>query len=103
VFLRNDVASYVETCRMLGHFDQRDALARIAVPTRIVVGSEDLATPLAMAEAMHRAIPEARLNIVPGAAHLTPMECPAVVANELSALMTTEQPGLDDAARRGTR
>jgi 3-oxoadipate enol-lactonase len=100
VFLRNDVASYVETCRMLGRFDQRDALPRIAVPTRIVVGSEDLATPVALAEAMQRAIPAARLTVVPGAAHLTPMESPAVVANELRALMTTDRPSLDGAATR---
>lgn len=74
VFLANDLQCYVESCRMLGRFDQRAALPRIAVPTRILVGSEDYATPPAMAEAMRDAIPGARLDVLEGAAHLTPLE-----------------------------
>jgi 3-oxoadipate enol-lactonase len=74
VFLANDVQSYAETCRMLGCFDERAALPAIAAPTRIVVGSEDYATPPAMAEALHDAIPGATLEVLNGAAHLTPLE-----------------------------
>lgn len=86
IFLRNEVGTYVETCRMLGRFDKSGALAEIRVPTRILVGSEDYATPVAMAQAMHDAIPGAALTILPGAAHLTPIECAAAVAAELRAL-----------------
>jgi 3-oxoadipate enol-lactonase len=57
-------------------------------PTRIVVGSEDHATPLAMAEAMHAAIPGSTLRVLTGAAHLTPMECPEAVADELQKITT---------------
>ena len=49
-------------------------------PTRILVGSEDYATPLAMAEAMRDAIPGATLEVLDGAAHLTPLERPKDVA-----------------------
>jgi 3-oxoadipate enol-lactonase len=80
IFLANDVQSYAETCRMLGRFDKRAALPYIAVPTRILVGSEDYATPLAMAEAMRDAIPGATLEVLDGAAHLTPLERPKDVA-----------------------
>ncbi len=83
VFLANDLHSYVETCRMLGRFDQRASLPRIAVPTRILVGSEDYATPPAMAEAMREAIPGARLDVLEGAAHLTPLERAGDVAGTL--------------------
>jgi 3-oxoadipate enol-lactonase len=88
VFLANDLGSYVETCRMLGHIDARGAMPGFRFPTRIAVGSEDFATPLAMAEAMHDAIPGSTLRVLAGAAHLTPMECPEAVADELQKIIT---------------
>lgn len=87
IFLANDLDAYVETCRMLGRFDKRDALPAFRAPTRIVVGSEDYATPRPMAEAMHAAIAGSTLKVLPGAAHLTPIECPEIVADELRQIM----------------
>jgi 3-oxoadipate enol-lactonase len=83
IFLANNPQNYAETCRMLGRFDQRAALPGIAVPTRVMVGSEDYATPLAMAEVMRDAIPGATLKVIEGAAHLTPLERPEDVAHGL--------------------
>jgi 3-oxoadipate enol-lactonase len=89
VFLASDTASYLQTCRMLGAADLRAALPDIACPTRIVVGAEDYATPVAMAEALHAALPGATLRVLAGARHLTPLECPQVIADELTALAAT--------------
>jgi 3-oxoadipate enol-lactonase len=86
-FLRNDVAVYAQTCRMLGACDLRARLASLAVPTAIVVGEEDYATPLAMAEAMHKAIAASTLTVLPGARHLTPLERPDQIAAELEKLL----------------
>jgi 3-oxoadipate enol-lactonase len=86
-FLRNDVAAYAQTCRMLGACDLRAGLASIKVPTAIVVGEEDYATPPAMAEAMHKAIAGSTMTVLPGARHLTPLERPAEVAAELERLL----------------
>jgi len=86
-FLRNDVAVYAQTCRMLGACDLRAGLASIKAPTAIVVGEEDYATPLAMAEAMHQAIAESTMTVLPGARHLTPLERPDQVAVELEKLL----------------
>ncbi|MES2756741.1 MAG: alpha/beta hydrolase [Pseudomonadota bacterium] len=86
VFLANDTAAYLETCRMLGAVDQRAALPGFAFPTRIVVGAEDYATPVAMAEAMRDAIPGATLRVIDAVRHFTPLECPAQIADELKAL-----------------
>ena len=85
-FLATDPTSYAEACRMLGRFDKRDALAGMTMPTRILVGSEDYATPPAMAEAMRAAIPDATLEILEGAAHLTPIERADDVARMLLSL-----------------
>jgi 3-oxoadipate enol-lactonase len=87
VFLRNDVAAYAQTCRMLGACDLRAGLASIAVPTAIVVGDEDYATPPAMAEAMHQAIAGSTLTVLPGARHLTPLERPDDIAAALEQLL----------------
>jgi 3-oxoadipate enol-lactonase len=95
VFLANDPAAYAETCRMLGRCDKRAALPRIAVPTRILVGAEDYATPVAMAEAMQAAIPGATLDVIPAVRHLTPLECPDLVAAALRGLMGAKPRGED--------
>jgi 3-oxoadipate enol-lactonase len=91
VFLANDVAAYAETCRMLGRCDMRDALVGIDVPTRIVVGAEDYATPVAMAQSLRQAIAGARLEVIAGARHLTPLECPEVIASALRDLLVAPQ------------
>ncbi len=87
IFVRNDVAAYAQTCRMLGACDLRAGLASIRVPTAIVVGEEDYATPPAMAQAMHDAIAGSTLTVLPGARHLTPLERPEQVAAELDQLL----------------
>jgi 3-oxoadipate enol-lactonase len=86
VFLANDPEAYLETCRMLGAADLRK-LPAFSFPTRIVVGEEDYATPVAMAEAMRALIPGATLTVLQKARHLTPLECPDKIAAELEALM----------------
>jgi 3-oxoadipate enol-lactonase len=88
VFLRNDVKAYVETCRMLGAADLRAALPAMTMPTAIVVGDEDYATPVAMSEELHRAIKGSTLTVLKGARHLTPLEVPERIAGELTTLAT---------------
>lgn len=86
-FLKNDVEAYAATCRMLGAADLRKALAMIRVPTAIVVGEEDYATPLAMAEALRRSIAGSTLAVLKKARHLTPLEEPAEIAAQLQRLL----------------
>jgi 3-oxoadipate enol-lactonase len=56
--------------------DSRPTLPAIAVPTLVVAGEADVLTPPADARAMAAAIPGARLAIIPGTGHLSPMENP---------------------------
>jgi len=71
VFLANDPAAYAETCRMLGATDLRPALPLIKSPTTVIVGEEDYAAPVAMAQRMHEGISDSRLVIIEKARHLT--------------------------------
>src|ERR1043166_410320 len=54
--------------------DQTELLAKITVPTFVVVGSEDAITPVADSETMHQRIPDARLVILENAGHLSNLE-----------------------------
>lgn len=86
-FLRNDVEAYAQTCRMLGACDLREGLPAIKIPTAILVGEEDYATPLAMAQALHAAIANSTLTVLKGARHLTPLERPDDIAAALKQLL----------------
>jgi 3-oxoadipate enol-lactonase len=86
-FLANDVEAYAATCRMLGSFDLRAGLADLKMPVAIIVGEEDYATPPAMAEAMKAAIPHAGYRLLQKGRHLTPLERPDEVSEEIVALV----------------
>jgi 3-oxoadipate enol-lactonase len=87
VFLANPARCYAQTCRMLGACNVTAALARLKMPTRIVVGEEDYATPVAMSQTLHRGIAGSTLTVIPNARHLTPLECPERIVAELRALL----------------
>jgi 3-oxoadipate enol-lactonase len=72
---------------MLGAFDLRAALPGMRMPTAIVVGEDDYATPVSMARDLHNAIPGSTLQIIPGLRHLTFVERPDSVAHAMSELM----------------
>ena len=86
VFVANDPATYLETCRMLGRCNQSAALSNIMVPCEIIVGEEDYATPIVMAEKMHGAIPGSNLTVIPNARHFTPIEVPDVIARVFASM-----------------
>lgn len=64
--------------------DSTAMLETIDVPTLVVVGDEDAITPPKEARAMHEAIRGSRLEIVPGAGHLSNLERPATFNAALS-------------------
>lgn len=67
--------------------DATATLESIQVPTTIVVGSKDLATPPSEAEIMARAIQGARLVTIEGAGHFTNLERPDVFNRALLELV----------------
>ena len=87
IFLKNDVPAYVEACHMLGRADLRAALPTLKMPTAVVVGEEDYAAPVAMAQALHDGIAGSTFTVLPKARHLTPLEVPDIIAAELDRLL----------------
>ncbi|MBP8809988.1 MAG: alpha/beta hydrolase [Kofleriaceae bacterium] len=78
---------YGDLLERLNQHDATDVLSTIAVPTAIVTGDKDVLTPPATAEALARAIVGARLRVIPGGTHYTPVEYPAIIKDELYRLL----------------
>lgn len=70
---------YAGCCEAIAAWDVRDRLQGITVPTLVVVGSEDPATPVDTCAAIAEGIPGARLLVVPGTSHLLTFEAPDVL------------------------
>jgi pimeloyl-ACP methyl ester carboxylesterase len=78
----NDVDAYIAAYRVFATADADLApcIGRIAAATVIVTGAEDQRSTPAMARAMADRLPRARLRIIPGQRHMTPLEVPDVLA-----------------------
>jgi 3-oxoadipate enol-lactonase len=67
---------YAACCDALAAWDFRDGLRLVRAPTLVLVGAEDPATPPNQAQLIADGIPGARLDVLPGAAHLLNVEQP---------------------------
>ncbi|MEV5313056.1 3-oxoadipate enol-lactonase [Streptomyces sp. NPDC052610] len=80
-----DPEAYAACCDALAAFDLRDRLAGIGVPTLLIAGRDDPATPPAHLREIADAVPDATLVEIPGASHLAPAERPEAVLSALRA------------------
>jgi len=70
---------YASCCDALRDWDFRDELGSVSAPTLVLVGSEDPASPPDQARLIADGIPGARVEVIPGAAHLLNAEQPEAV------------------------
>lgn len=92
IFIANDVECYRASCTMLGGTDLRASHSSIRVPTAVVVGEGDYATPVAMSRQIHESISGSTLRILPRVRHLTPIEAPDDIAAQLLELTARPHP-----------
>jgi len=64
-------------------FDVQDRLGEIRCPTLVLVGEQDPSTPPAVASALARGIQGARMVVIPNASHMTNLESPNTVNEEI--------------------
>ncbi|MEV5322365.1 3-oxoadipate enol-lactonase [Streptomyces sp. NPDC052687] len=74
-----DPEAYAACCDALAAFDLRYRLAAIRVPTLLIAGRDDPATPPAHLREIADAVPGATPVEIPGASHLAPAERPGAV------------------------
>lgn len=84
---RPDLESLRGGLNILLTLDLRDAVGAIAQPTLIVHGTHDLLTPLPAAQWLAQALPAARLEVVPGAAHAPFLSHPTATLNSLQSFL----------------
>ena len=74
---------YASCCEAIATMDLRADLSRIMAPTLLLAGREDPAAPPSAALEMATSMPDARVEIVEGAAHLANVERPAAVTEAI--------------------
>ena len=78
IFVSTNSDAHAAACAALGQLDVEHPLGRITADTLVLVGSDDLATPSAMARVLATGIPRARLHEVAGVRHFGLLEEPAL-------------------------
>ncbi|WP_062438970.1 alpha/beta fold hydrolase [Herbidospora daliensis] len=68
--------------------DSFDTLRGLTVPALVIAGDEDKITPTAEAEAMTKAIPDARLVVIGHAGHLSAIETPETFNRAVASFLT---------------
>ena len=67
--------------------DLRPGLPGVEVPVLLLAGEHDVRAPLPVAEALHAALPDSRLVVVPGVGHDVVLEAPDVFEAEVRAFL----------------
>jgi 3-oxoadipate enol-lactonase len=76
VLRKTDVDAFVTACTALRSLDYTDLAPTVSNPTMIVVGADDQATPVSLAEDLHRLIPGSQLVRLPAVAHAPQIQDP---------------------------
>ncbi len=75
-FLKTDPEVLQAACAQLAELDLRGELAQVKVPVLVLVGEHDEATPPPMSRELAASLPNARLKILAGCAHVPQLQSP---------------------------
>jgi 3-oxoadipate enol-lactonase len=90
-FLRTDPEVFRAACAALAELDLRPELAQVKVPVLVLVGEHDEATPPPMSRELAAGLPNARLKIIPGCAHVPQLQSPEVFLDAIGDFLTASQ------------
>lgn len=88
---RCDGVGYAQCCAAIAEADYTRDLARIAVPTLVLAGAADGATPPDLVLDMARQIAGARADLIARAGHIPAVEAPAVCGALITAFLKEAQ------------
>ncbi|BDW11249.1 hydrolase [Polynucleobacter sp. SHI2] len=75
-FLNIHMDTFQGACAALSTMDLRPLVTNLAIPSLVVVGEFDEATPVPMSEELAKLLPNAQLKILPGLAHVPQLQDP---------------------------
>jgi 3-oxoadipate enol-lactonase len=76
-FLRTNPEVFRAACTALAALDLRSELSNVQIPVLVLVGEQDEATPPPMARELSAGLPNARLIVLNGCAHVPQLQSPA--------------------------
>jgi succinyl-CoA synthetase alpha subunit len=83
--------SFAKATRAIAGLDLWDRLGEIAVPTLVMTGENDPGTNVETARRIHELIPGSRLEIIPDASHMAPIEQPDAYARAIIQFLDSER------------
>jgi 3-oxoadipate enol-lactonase len=86
-FLKTDPQVFRDACGALAELDLRPELGKVTVPVLVLVGEHDEATPPPMSHELAKGLPNARLEIIAGCAHVPQLQAPAVFLEAIDAFL----------------
>lgn len=91
-FAATDQEVRAQLAESMAEMDLRDGIAKVDVPTTIIVGTRDTLTPPVLARGMAATIPGATLEVLPGCGHMLPYEAPDVIADAVLGHVRADAP-----------
>jgi len=86
-FLRTDPEVFRAACNALAELDLRPDLGTVTVPVLVLVGEHDEATPPRMSRELAAGLPNARLKIIAGCAHVPQLQSPQLFLDAIGGFL----------------
>jgi 3-oxoadipate enol-lactonase len=91
-FLRTDPEVFRAACAALADLDLRPELGKVTVPVLVLVGEHDEATPPPMSRELAAGLPNARLKVIPGCAHVPQLQSPEIFLDAIGDFLAAYAP-----------
>jgi 3-oxoadipate enol-lactonase len=85
---RTNPRGYAGCCHAIRALDLTDRLGAITLPTLIIVGAQDVGTPVAASQAIHERIKGSELVVLDPASHLSNLEQPDSFTHALDSFLS---------------
>jgi 3-oxoadipate enol-lactonase len=90
-FLKTDPEVFRDACAALAELDLRPELSKVKVPVLVLVGEHDEATPPPMSHELAAGLPQARLLVIPGCAHVPQLQAPKVFLEAIGDFLSVSE------------
>jgi len=81
---------------MADRVDSRSALSEFPRPVLLIVGTDDIVSPMSDQQVMLDVLPRGEIMVIPGAGHLTAVESPQRVTNAMLRFLTQLRPPFEN-------
>ena len=90
-FLRTEPEVFQAACAALAALDLRPELSKVKMPVLVLVGEHDEATPPPMSHELASLLPNARLHVIPGCAHVPQLQSPELFLDMIGGFLQTSR------------